>query len=128
VTQTPEKPQDLATLILDRKADRSFERLSKDCGGTPSKNRLQQMTVRVPDGFPTPKAIEGIARGTGATVTEVVMASARSLGLNVTPDDPSALVIARAGLLPLDAKETIFSVARQMMRLAWGNQNGMEPE
>lgn len=123
-----DKALDLATLILDRKADRSFERLSKDCGGIPSANRLQQMTMRVPNSFPSPDTIIGIARGTGATITDVVMASARSLGLNVTPDDPSALIIARAGLLPLEAKETIYSVARQMMRLAWGSDNGVSAE
>lgn len=109
---------DLSTLLLERKAERSFERLSKDCGGYPTANRLQQIATGQLNEFPNPDTIKGIARGTGLTVTEVVLASARSLGLPVRDADLSALVIAGAGDLPAGAKETIYSVARQMMRLA----------
>jgi hypothetical protein len=106
----------LATLILSRKGSRSYERLSRDCGGFPTANRLQQIATKDLSEFPTPDTIRGISRGLGSTVTEVTLAAARSLGLNVHAGDPDALVLAGAGALPADAQEVIFAIARQLLK------------
>lgn len=108
----------LAALIADRKGTRSYDRLSEDCGGTPSSGRLHQMATRTLKNFPDPDSIRGMANGLGVTVTDIVMASARSLGLSVyTGNDPSALSIGGAGELPDSAKETLTTVAREFIKL-----------
>ncbi|MFC9768932.1 hypothetical protein, partial [Rhodococcus jostii] len=108
----------LAALIADRKGRRSYDRLSDDCGGTPSSGRLHQMATRTLKNFPDPDSIRGMANGLGVTVTDIVMASARSLGLSVyTGNDPSALSIGGAGDLPDSAKETLTTVAREFIKL-----------
>lgn len=108
----------LSVLIATRKGDRSYERLSRDCGGIPTANRLQQIATRKLNEFPNPDTIEGLAAGLGATVTDITLACARSLGLNVRSGDPRALVIADAGTLPGEAQEVILALSRQMLRLA----------
>src|SRR6184192_1627626 len=107
----------LARLIAQRKGDRSFKRLSADCGGTPTANRLQQMATKDISAFPDPETIRGMAMGLGTTITEVTLAVARSLGLNVTSGEPDALIVAGAGTLPAEAQEAILAVSREMQRL-----------
>lgn len=108
----------LTALILQKKGDRSYDRLSEDCGGVPSSGRLHQMATRPLKNFPDPPSIEGLAQGLGVTVTEVVLASARELGLNVWSGiDPDALIIGRAGLLPDSAKQVVTALARDLLRL-----------
>jgi hypothetical protein len=108
----------LAVLIADRKGTRSYDRLAEDCGGTPSSGRLHQMATRPLKNFPDPDSIRGMANGLGVTVTDIVMAAARSLDLPVyTGNDPSALSIGGAGTLPDSAKEALTSVAREFIKL-----------
>jgi hypothetical protein len=110
--------QTLAGLIADRKGTRSYDRLSRDCGGVPTSKRLHQLATVTPKNFPDPDTIRGLAAGLGVTVTDIVMASARSLGLSVyTGNDPSALSIGGAGELPDSAKETLTTVAREFIKL-----------
>lgn len=109
----------LAQLILDRKGGRSFERLSEDCGGTPAGRRLQQLASesRPMKNFPDPDTIAAMARGLGVSTTEVVLASARSLGVKVATADATALVIADGGTLPAVAQEALRYLGHEMVRL-----------
>lgn len=109
----------LAELILDRKGGRSFERLSEDCGGAPAGRRLQQLTntARPMKNFPDPESITAMARGLGVSTTEVVLASARSLGVTVATADATALVIADGGTLPAPAQESLRYLGHEMVRL-----------
>lgn len=124
----------LAEVIADRKGDRSYDRLAADCGGTPSAGRLHQMATKPLKNFPDPDSIRGMASGLGVTVTEVVMASARSLDLNVyTGNDPNAVTIGGAGTLPASSREVLATVARELIRLTSqtatdGARNGEEQE
>ena len=89
--------KDLRELLANTKGDRSYEQFARDCGGTPSAKRLHQLATLPLKNFPDPPTIEGLATGMGVTVTEVVLASARSLGLrvrdlgDVASIDPSGL-------------------------------------
>jgi hypothetical protein len=104
---------DLASLILDAKGDRSYERMSTDCGGLPTDKRLQQMATTPLKAFPDVATIRGLARGAGTTITAVVLAAARSLGLQVhTAEDPDALTIGGAGELRPDQKDAIRALVR----------------
>lgn len=73
----------IARLLIERKGERSYARLAEDCGGVPAGRRLQQMATRPLRNFPDPDTIRAIARGLQVSVTDVVLASARSLGLDV---------------------------------------------
>lgn len=113
--------QNLAALILDRKGDRSFSKLSEDCGGQPAGRRLQQFATRPIKNFPDPETIPGLARGLGVTTTEVILASARSLGIKVTASDAEALTLADAGKLPTDAQEALQQLTRAMLKMNSGD-------
>lgn len=111
-----EKEPTLAALINLRKGDRSYEALSRDCHGNPSRARLQQMATQKLREFPDPETIQGLSRGLGATVTDIILASARSLGLSVAVGDPDALVVAGAGNLDAGAQDVILGLARELLK------------
>jgi len=112
--------QTIHRLILDRKGDRSYERLSRDCGGVPTPNRAQGMATKPMKSFPDVETMRGLSRGLNVSVTEVLMACASSLGLDVTTTDPAqnALVLHGAGRLPVPAQDALVETSRQMQFLA----------
>lgn len=79
----------LADLIRRTKGDRSYARLSQDCGGSPTAARLQQIatTKRMTD-FPDVPTIRALSRGLGVPIRTVVLAAAESVGLDVQADSP----------------------------------------
>lgn len=108
----------LKELVLDRKGDRSYEVLARDCGGRPTSKRLQQIaTSPAQKNFLDPDTIRGLAHGLGVSVTQVVLASARSCGLDVRDSgDGDALVIGSAGDLTAEQRALILSLARELTR------------
>jgi hypothetical protein len=112
-------PETLRSLILEMKGDRSFERLSRDCGGIPKANRLNTLAAgQQINNFPDPPTIKGLSRGLNVSVTRVVLAAARSLDLNVSDSDPDELVLQGAGALPPESKQLLVSMSRQLLT-AW---------
>lgn len=109
----------LAQLILERKGDRTFDRLSADCGGEPAGRRLQQLAAgrREMKNFPDPETITALAKGLHVTTVDVLLASARSLGIRVATSDADSLTIAHGGQLPLEAQEALHHTARTMLKL-----------
>ncbi|RRQ26270.1 hypothetical protein DK926_18660 [Rhodococcus sp. Eu-32] len=117
----------LSELIADRKGTRSYERLSQDCGGTPTAKRLHQLATKQQRNFPDPPTIRGLALGLGVSVTDVVMAAARALGLSVgVGNDPHALTLPLAGDLPASARESIESVSRELVAMYTRSQASFE--
>jgi len=107
---------DLAGLIAANRRGRSYQRIAEDSGGTITRNRVQQLANDPQRSFPTPDTIRGLARALSATETEVVAAAARSVGITVRyGQDPSALVIGRAGDLPGPARDAIVHVAHELL-------------
>lgn len=102
----------LEALILNHKGDRSFDELSRACGGSPTGKRLHQMVSRPMKNFPDPDTIKNLARGLNVSPTEIVLATARSLGIRVSPTDDTALVLQEAGTLPIERQQLLISVAR----------------
>lgn len=103
---------DLRDLIVGTKGDRSYEQLSRDCGGVPTAKRLHQLATAQLKNFPDPPTIQGLARGMGVSVTEVVLASARSLELPVR-DLGDVATIDPTGLTPEQA-DAVRHVVRAM--------------
>lgn len=73
----------LQDLIAERKAGRSYEQLSRDCGGAPTAARLQQIATTPLRSFPDPDTIRSLATGLRVPQRAVLTASAESLGLDV---------------------------------------------
>jgi hypothetical protein len=108
---------DLARLILLHKDGRSYSRLSEDCGGFPAARRIQQMAngARAMRNFPDPETVTSLAAGLGVTTQEVLLASARSLGIDVDGTS-EALVIPGAMALPESAQRVVTDLARELLR------------
>lgn len=85
------------------------------------------MATKPQKNFPDPESIRGMARGLGVTVTDVIMAVARSLDLPVyTGNDPSALSIGGAGDLDASTKDALATVVREFIRLTSQREDGSE--
>lgn len=80
----------LSELLNERKGDRSYEALERDCGGVPKAARLQQIATKPPKTFPDPDSIRGLARGLRVPERVVLAAAAESLGF-LMPQAPSRL-------------------------------------
>lgn len=115
-----ENAETMQRLIADLRGDRSFDRLSRDCGGVPQLNRLHRMATKELRGFPEPETIRGLSRGLNVSATRIVMACARSLGLNVLDSDPDELVLQGAGALPQESKDLLMSMSRQLQSVWFG--------
>lgn len=74
---------DLADLIGQTKGDRSYAKLAQESGDVVIRQRWYQLATSPLKEFPEPPTIEAIARGLGVSVTDVVIACSRSVGLQV---------------------------------------------
>ena len=99
-------------MVLDNKGDRSLERLSKDCGGRPTAAGLQKMTTNELKAFPDVETIRGLSRGLNVPVRDVVLACARSVGLEVGQDADDVLPLIGAKRLPLESQQLLASISR----------------
>lgn len=79
---------DLSALIDVHRGGRSYAELARDCGGSPTDKRLQQLVRDPIKNFPDPATIAALARGLRVTQAVVVLAAAESLGLDVRTSTP----------------------------------------
>lgn len=82
----------LAALIRATKGDRSYEDLARLSKGQPGAKRWQQLATQPQKNFPDPPTIRGMARALGVEEVRVIIASAATLGLEVTTAQESHLV------------------------------------
>lgn len=107
----------LAELILAKKGERTYAKLSRDCGDIPTSQRLNSLVHKPMKAFPDAETMERLSIGLRVNVVDVVLASARSLGLPVSTSDPGSLMLAGAGNLPGTAKEALASMAQELLKL-----------
>jgi hypothetical protein len=117
MTHTPHG-RSLQALILDKKGDRSYERVSRDCGGTPTRNALQKLATSPTKAFPDKVTLLGLQRGLPASIDELLSACAVSMGLLDDSRNSSNLVIRGAGELPTSSQQLLISLSTEMQRLA----------
>lgn len=108
-------PNGLQTLILDRKRDRSYVQLEKDCGGKPTKSNLQRLASEPIKDMPTTDVLRGLAKGLNVRVGEVVRAAAVSVGLPMVGASPDDLVIEDGALLPHESQQALLDTAANML-------------
>ena len=111
-------PEGLEALLLNRKGDRTWDEVARDCGNLITGKRLQQMGGSKPiKNFPDPPTVKGLARGLNSTVTEILVACARSLGLRAEDPVAGALVLNGAGTLPESSKDLLRSMSSELQFL-----------
>jgi hypothetical protein len=92
---------DLAQLIDATKGDRSYETLARAAGGAPGAKRWHQLATKPIKNFPDPPTVRAVSKALGVTEAVVVLAAARSLGLDASGSDSllATLLPSRAGQL-----------------------------
>ena len=110
----------LADLISDAKTrlGYSYESMSKACGGVPGAGRLHQLATKPLRTFPDPDTINGLARGCKVSPLDIIKASARSLGINVSDDDRDQVRIPGFDNLPPTVRDTFRDLGLQVGELA----------
>jgi hypothetical protein len=113
------KSENLANLILSAKGRHhySYEALAKACGDVPSAGRLHQLAKYPLKTFPDPATVLGLARGCGVPPDEVIKASARSLGINLSDGDSDLIHVPGFSDLPIQVQETYRALGHQMTSL-----------
>lgn len=81
----------LRELVTSRKGTRTYETLSRDCGGHPSSKRLQQLATKAQKNFPDPDTVRALAKGLRVPEVRVVLAAAEDLGIDVSRATPRVL-------------------------------------
>lgn len=116
---------ELQKLIAEKRGDRTLARLSRDCGGVPTERALSRLTLHPFTRLPDKATIEGLARGLGVSVSQVILACAASMGFRVHQEDRTDLVLPGAGNLPPQAQEALLNMSRELQNAyaqPWGQQ------
>lgn len=107
----------LQALVTDRKGDRSYERLAALSGGRLSRARIQQIATRELRSFPDAATLAGLAQALDVPVQEVVLATARSLGLEVRGGvHGDALLVPGGKRLSSPAQDALLTMARELSK------------
>lgn len=96
----------------------TYDTFAKACGGVPARQRLFQLINAPLKNFPDPETIRGLALGTGYSVTDIILAAARSLGLSVRDTDPDSVRVSGLSALPASAREAYLHLGRELTSLA----------
>ncbi|KRE79982.1 hypothetical protein [Arthrobacter sp. Soil763] len=115
-------------LVMEHKKDDSFEAISKRAGGVPKARALQSI---VKDGFtrmPSQETIAGLSRALRLSPRELVLAAARTLGIDVGDDQESDLVLYGAGRLPQESKDVLRNTAAELLNWQEGRRGGASQE
>lgn len=107
----------LQALVADRKGDRSYEQLAALSDGRLSRARIQQIATREMKAFPDAATLAGLAQALDVPVQEVVLATARSLGLEVRGGSSGdALLVPGGRRLSTPAQEALLTLARELSK------------
>ena len=106
----------LPELIQRHRGGRSFRELRERAAGfgyTSTQSSWQQWARKdIPRyDLPSTETLKAFAAGLGVSETEVLMAAARTVGIDVGPENETDLVIPRAGFLSPADKNVLFSLA-----------------
>lgn len=109
-------------LVLTHKRDDSYEAISKRAGGVPKARALQSI---VKDGFtrmPSPETFAGLSKAFSISPRELVLAAARTLGIDVGDDRDADLVLWGAGRLPQESQDVLRNTAGELMNWMDGSR------
>lgn len=106
----------LQELVLRLKGDRSYDALEKAAGGIPSSRALQKLVNNGFTRMPNPETFRGLSRALNVSQRELVLAAARTLGIDVEAENPNDLLLVGAGRLPQESQNLLKSTSRELQR------------
>lgn len=115
---------DFQTLVLQHKGDRSYETIAKLAGGLPKAKALQAIVQKGFTRMPNPETFEGLSRALNVRKRDLVLAAARTLGIDVGDDDQSDLILVGAKRLPLASQDLLVAMSREMQDWMDGKRAG----
>lgn len=106
----------LAALIADRKGGKSFRELKDRAASLGALSTLSSWQQWGSPDFerkllPDPVTVRAFAKGLGVSETEVLLAAARQVGLDVGEGNQTDLVLPGAGHLPPEDRNVLASLA-----------------
>ncbi|MCO4257344.1 hypothetical protein [Pseudarthrobacter cellobiosi] len=106
----------LAALIAELKGDRSFRELKDRAASLGALSTLSSWQQWGSPDFerkllPDPVTVRAFARGLGVSETDVLLAAARQVGLDVGEGNRTDLVLPGAGQLPPEDRNVLASLA-----------------
>lgn len=106
----------LALLIQAAKGDRSFRELKDRAGSLGHDSTLSSWQQWAKVNFerkllPDPATVQAFAAGLGVSETDVLLAAARQVGLDVGEGNASDLVLPGAGQLPPEDRNVLATLA-----------------
>ncbi|RAX50901.1 hypothetical protein DQ353_00425 [Arthrobacter sp. AQ5-05] len=119
---------DFQTLVLQHKGDRSYETIAKLAGGLPKAKALQAIVQKGFTRMPNPETFEGLSRALNVRKRDLVLAAARTLGIDVGDDDQGDLILVGAKRLPLASQDLLVAMSREMQAWMDGRHAEAAPE
>lgn len=106
----------LQELVLRLKGDRSYDALEKAAGGIPTSRALQKLVNNGFTRMPNPETFRGLSRALNVSQRELVLAAARTLGIDIEAENPNDLLLIGAGRLPQKSQDLLTSTSRELQR------------
>lgn len=106
----------LAAMILAAKGDRPFRELMERAAGLGAPSNLSSWNQWCDPKFerkllPDPSTVRAFAKGIGASETDVLLAAARQVGMDVGEGNTADLVLPGMGHLPPEDRNVLASLA-----------------
>lgn len=101
-------------LVLRLKRDRSFATLEKLAYGNPTSQSVQKVVSPGFTRMPAAETFEGLSRALNVSERELVLAAARTLGIDIEKENPNDLPLIGAGRLPQVSWELLRSTSREL--------------
>lgn len=119
----------LAALIMEFKGDRSFRELKEKAASLGALSTLSSWQQWGTPDFerkllPDPTTVRAFARGLGVSETDVLLAAARQVGLDVGEGNRTDLVLPGAGHLPPEDRNVLASLAAVLVAKGSATHNG----
>lgn len=106
----------LQELVLRLKGDRSYDALEKAAGGIPTSRALQKLVNNGFTRMPNPETFRGLSRALNVSQRELVLAAARTLGIDIEAENPNDLLLIGEGRLPQKSQDLLTSTSRELQR------------
>lgn len=116
----------LQELVLRLKGDRSYDALEKAAGGIPTSRALQKLVNNGFTRMPNPETFRGLSRALNVSQRQLVLAAARTLGIDIEAENPNDLLLIGAGRLPQESQDLLTSTSRELQR--WMDKAAQYPE
>lgn len=115
-------------LVLLHKKDDSYEAISKRAGGTPKARAISSL---VTDGFtrwPSTEMFNGLSRALNISKRELVLAAARTIGIDIEAENPNDLLLIGAKRLPIESQTILMDMSLELQAWYDGRREPLKEE